>query len=78
MGSKTNMMSRIAIEQLTEGPRESPENAISVDINKKVIMTKIWSLVFIYSSEAILWHKEISLFTGFWFVLSFKYKLVSL
>ena len=36
---RSNMMSRIANEQLTGGPRESPESAISMNINKKVIMT---------------------------------------
>ena len=41
MEIKTNMMSHIFDEQLTEGPREGSESAISMNIYKIVIMTKI-------------------------------------
>ena len=40
-GSQTIMMSGISNEQLTEGPRECSESAVSMNINKKVIMTKM-------------------------------------
>ena len=65
MESKPSVMSRIANEQLTEEPREL-RSAISMNINKKVIMTQNLMLgVYLSLKTNCLTGSNISLFTVF-------------